>query len=705
MAIDFPTSPTPGQQVTSGSRTWTWSGTYWANNTITGVQGTQGIQGTQGTQGVQGIQGLLGTQGSQGLQGIQGIQGVTGAQGITGIQGTQGTQGLQGIMGAQGAQGTQGTQGAQGIQGSQGTQGAQGIQGIQGISGASILGTNNTWTGTNAFASVSATGEIASFGSSGNSSNRLKASYNSTSGLALFGPDSNGGTTSLNIGVSNAGTYNTVLGISTTGLAVTGALSSTTGANFATSSGNVGIGTTAGIQKLTVAGTVDIGFVDTSNLFRFSYDTTNGGSLQSFIGGGVEKMSLNPSGGNVGIGTTSPAYKLDVNGTLNWGLNSYLTSGGLKVAYRAATNNFIYSGSSSLRINNDADDLSLVTVLNSGNVGIGTSSPSSLLDIESSSQTAEISLNQTGAAGRDYRLGSTGSGYGSAGNFIIYDVTAGAERFRINSSGNFAIPAGKYINFNGNATAAEYAIEAATTASPYDFRFIGSSDPSTNRNFSFGYYASNSNASTWNSKFNINSYTGQVQMTNSDGTRFNALFPSRYGYSSSYMALVVGATSGNTTVCINVDPSGNASGAFSGTGSEVMFRNVGSFICPNAANTGYNTIMSWSGSTSATVTMPGSLVVSGTITESSSITLKENLNPITDALNVISNLKGWIYDRKDGTAMNQAGFIAEEVEQVLPNVVSKTEDGTPMGVQYTKIIAYLVESVKELKAQIEVLKK
>jgi len=55
--------------------------------------------------------------------------------------------------------------------------------------------------------------------------------------------------------------------------------------------------------------------------------------------------------------------------------------------------------------------------------------------------------------------------------------------------------------------------------------------------------------------------------------------------------------------------------------------------------------------------------------------------------------------------MKQAGFIAEEVEQVLPNVVSKTEDGTPMGVQYTKIIAYLVESVKELKAQIEVLKK
>ena len=101
----------------------------------------------------------------------------------------------------------------------------------------------------------------------------------------------------------------------------------------------------------------------------------------------------------------------------------------------------------------------------------------------------------------------------------------------------------------------------------------------------------------------------------------------------------------------------------------------------------------------------GDIYSSGTITEASSITLKENLNPITDALDIISSLQGWTYDRKDGSAMNQAGFIAEEVEQVLPNVVSKDKDGAPMGVQYTKIIAYLVESVKELKAQIEHLKK
>ena len=118
MAIDFPSSPAPGQQVTSGSRTWTWSGSHWANNTITGVQGTQGTQGLQGIQGVQGIQGI---QGEQGIQGTQGTQGTQGIQGEQGIQGTQGTQGLQG---------TQGTQGLQGIQGIQGTQGVQGVTGL-----------------------------------------------------------------------------------------------------------------------------------------------------------------------------------------------------------------------------------------------------------------------------------------------------------------------------------------------------------------------------------------------------------------------------------------------------------------------------------------------------------------------------------------------------------------------------------------------
>ena len=73
-------------------------------------------------------------------------------------------------------------------------------------------------------------------------------------------------------------------------------------------------------------------------------------------------------------------------------------------------------------------------------LGIGTSSPSERLDIEvSGASSAGISLNQTGTGGRDYRIASTGSGYGSTGNLIVYDATAGSERLRIDASGNVLV--------------------------------------------------------------------------------------------------------------------------------------------------------------------------------------------------------------------------------------------------------------------------
>ena len=91
--------------------------------------------------------------------------------------------------------------------------------------------------------------------------------------------------------------------------------------------------------------------------------------------------------------------------------------------------------------------------------------------------------------------------------------------------------------------------------------------------------------------------------------------------------------------------------------------------------------------------------MTGTLTESSSIELKENIDPITNALDSITKLVGVTYDRKDGSAQNRAGLIAEEVGQILPNVVNGS------GIQYTNLIAYLVESIKELKAEIDVLKR
>jgi|SRR6056300_503965 hypothetical protein len=93
-----------------------------------------------------------------------------------------------------------------------------------------------------------------------------------------------------------------------------------------------------------------------------------------------------------------------------------------------------------------------------------------------------------------------------------------------------------------------------------------------------------------------------------------------------------------------------------------------------------------------------------TIVEDSSIALKENINPIQNALDIITKLDGVTYDRKDGSSKKEAGLIAERVNEILPNLVSKDENGNPKGINYTKFSAYLIEALKELSLEVRRLK-
>jgi hypothetical protein len=115
-----------------------------------------------------------------------------------------------------------------------------------------------------------------------------------------------------------------------------------------------------------------------------------------------------------------------------------------------------------------------------------------------------------------------------------------------------------------------------------------------------------------------------------------------------------------------------------------------------------------SSTTTGAFTVAGDLGCNGTIrtvglTESSSIKLKENITPISDALASVLKLKGVTYDRKD-TKQHEAGLIAEHVFKVIPDVVSLDAKGKPNGIQYTKLTAYLIESIKTLQAEIDELK-
>jgi hypothetical protein len=123
-------------------------------------------------------------------------------------------------------------------------------------------------------------------------------------------------------------------------------------------------------------------------------------------------------------------------------------------------------------------------------------------------------------------------------------------------------------------------------------------------------------------------------------------------------------------------------------------------------------ILATTGSTTTTtgaLTVGGGVGVAGqvtatTIVETSSIALKENINPIENALEKITQLIGVTYDRKDNNE-HEAGLIAEWVDQIIPDLVSKDDNGNATGIKYSKLTAYLIEAVKSLKTELDDLKR
>ena len=87
--------------------------------------------------------------------------------------------------------------------------------------------------------------------------------------------------------------------------------------------------------------------------------------------------------------------------------------------------------------------------------------------------------------------------------------------------------------------------------------------------------------------------------------------------------------------------------------------------------------------------------------------LKDNLKPIENSLDKVSKLSGYEFDWNDKQETYQGhdvGVVAQEVEKVLPEIVT-TRDNGYKAVKYEKLVPLLIESIKELKAEIEELKK
>ena len=113
-----------------------------------------------------------------------------------------------------------------------------------------------------------------------------------------------------------------------------------------------------------------------------------------------------------------------------------------------------------------------------------------------------------------------------------------------------------------------------------------------------------------------------------------------------------------------------------------------------------------SGITALTLDMSaaGAATFNNDVTAFSDERLKSNITTIPDALSKVTEMRGVHYVR-DATGKDSTGVIAQEMQKVAPELVLTADDemGT-LSVNYGNITGYLIEAIKELKAEIEELK-
>jgi hypothetical protein len=612
-------------------------------------------------------------------------------------------------------------------------------------SGSTVTGGNNTIVGSNAYPNGIG-GNNVFFGYrtaysakdlSSTTAFGFQTLYNITTGLEnlAFGPYAGYSLTGSNY-VTLIGAYTNYLGTTGTGSVFVGYNSGyNNNGNY-----NVGVGYNSSFKNNTGGYNVFLGYkagyentTGSYNVYLGGFDGTGYATSSNnvFISDGAGNIYIRiPSTGNVLIGTTTDGgYKLYVNGNVATVDRQYNTFNGITI-YTGL------SGSTNTAIGNPSGNQFPLQNVQSGgndNVAIGNATLQLLT-------TATRCVAVGNSAGRGI---TDGAGYG-------YDVAIGYEAMSLSNPG-FSVAIGTQALYSGvtgnnivavgNSAGKDAAIGAQSTLLGANSGLKAAGTYNTLIGYSAGSQLTTAAKNTYLGCFNGTGFetsSNNIFLSDGDGnvriripSTGNVLIgqTTDYGYKLDVSGTTIlrstltytGATSASTSYVLYFNnttglvtyaaaPSGSGTITGAGTtnylplwtgstalGNSVIF-NTGTTVGINISTPGYP--LHVSGATSST-----SIYATNDIVAFSDQSVKTEVQVIENAIEKIKGIRGVTFVRSDmEDKTRRAGVIAQEVEKVLPEVISKNQDGT-LAVAYGNLVSLLIEGIKELSEEITELKK